>query len=167
MGWKEWATSYPDNWVVKKAANELHFVAGAIPWLLLVRFFWPTMWPLAYWGVPASQIFWLFSGFYFSHYHKFLRNAAISCNNTNVTIGMPYWGCLNVFANVIQNPFKAIINEFSGVESDDRCKVPSWSLTWPTPSRKKVSLSLVANPSLNYPQISPPMVCTFCSNFVP
>src|ERR1700683_3742273 len=39
--------------------------------------------------------------------------------------------------------------------------------TWPTPSRKKVSLSLVANPSLNYPQISTPMVCTFCSNFVP
>ena len=38
------------------------------------------------------------------------------------------------------------------------------SYTWPTPSRKKVSFSLVANPSLNYPQISPPMVCTFCSN---
>ena len=32
---------------------------------------------------------------------------------------MPYWGCLNVFANVIEKPFKAIINEFSGVESDD------------------------------------------------
>ena len=41
------------------------------------------------------------------------------------------------------------------------------SYTWPTPFRKKVSLSLVANPSLNYPQISTPMVCTFCSNFVP
>jgi 2-oxoglutarate dehydrogenase complex dehydrogenase (E1) component-like enzyme len=39
--------------------------------------------------------------------------------------------------------------------------------TWPTPSRKKVSLSLVPNPSLNYPQISPPMVHAFFSNFVP
>ena len=77
-----------------------------------------------------------------------------------------------MFANVIQKPFKAILNEFSGVESDDS---PTGDVkyhlganyTWPTPSRKKVSLSLVANPSLNYPQISPPMVHAFCSNFVP
>jgi hypothetical protein len=34
-------------------------------------------------------------------------------------------------------------------------------------SRKKVSLSLVANPSLDYPQISSPMLHAFCSNFVP
>jgi len=77
-----------------------------------------------------------------------------------------------VFANVIQKPFKAILNEFSGVESDDS---PTGDVkyhlganyTWPTLSRKKVSLSLVANPSLNYPQISPPMLHAFCSNFVP
>jgi 2-oxoglutarate dehydrogenase E1 component len=77
-----------------------------------------------------------------------------------------------VFANVIQKPFKAILNEFSGVESDDS---PTGDVkyhlganyTWPTLSRKKVSLSFVVNPSLNYPQISPPMVHAFCSNFVP
>ena len=141
MGWKEWATSYPDNWV--KKSGYLHFVAGAIPWWLLVRFFWPEMWLLGYWGVPASRIFWLFSGFYFSRYHKFLKNAAISSwNNTNVTIGMPYWGCLNVFANVIEKPFKAIINEFSGVESDDRCKVPSWCKLYLAHTIQKKSITL-------------------------
>ena len=80
-----------------------------------------------------------------------------------------------MFANVIQKPIKVILNEFSGMESDDS---PTGDVkyhlganyTWPTPSRKKVSLSLVANPSLDYldyPQISSPMLHAFCSNFIP
>jgi 2-oxoglutarate dehydrogenase complex dehydrogenase (E1) component-like enzyme len=77
-----------------------------------------------------------------------------------------------VFTNVIRKPFRVILNGFSGVESDDSATGDvkyhfGVYHTWPTPSRKKVSLSLVANPSLNYPQIGPPMVHAFCSNFVP
>jgi 2-oxoglutarate dehydrogenase E1 component len=70
----------------------------------------------------------------------------------HVTIGMPHRGRLNVLANVIRKPIEAILNEFSGVESDDS---PAGDVkyhlnanyTHPTPSGKKVSLSLVANPS--------------------
>src|ERR1700728_1817289 len=66
-----------------------------------------------------------------------------NCSFVNdVIIGMPYYGCLNVFTNVIQKPFKAILNEFSGVESNDS---PTGDVkynlganyTWPTPLRKK------------------------------
>jgi 2-oxoglutarate dehydrogenase E1 component len=70
-----------------------------------------------------------------------------------VTIGMPHRGRLNVLANVIRKPLEAILNEFSGaVKSDD---FPAGDVKYhlganyvrPTPSGKKVSLSLVANPS--------------------
>ena len=70
-----------------------------------------------------------------------------------VTIGMPHRGRLNVLANVIRKPLDAILNEFSGTtDSDD---FPAGDVKYhlganyvrPTPSGKKVSLSLVANPS--------------------
>jgi 2-oxoglutarate dehydrogenase E1 component len=66
---------------------------------------------------------------------------------------MPHRGRLNVLANVIRKPLEAILNEFSGaVNSDD---FPAGDVKYhlganyvrPTPSGKKVSLSLVANPS--------------------
>ena len=78
-----------------------------------------------------------------------------------------------MLTNVIQKHIKAILNEFSGVVSEDSptARDVKYHLganyTWPTPSRKKVSLSLVANPSLDYQQISSPMLHAFCSNFVP
>ena len=75
-----------------------------------------------------------------------------------------------MFANVIQKPIKVILNEFSEVESNDS---PTGDVkyhlganyTWPIPSGKKVSLSLVANPSLDYPNQS--SNTTFYSNFIP
>jgi 2-oxoglutarate dehydrogenase E1 component len=70
-----------------------------------------------------------------------------------VTIGMPHRGRLNVLANVIRKPLDAILNEFSGATDSDN--FPAGDVKYhlganyvrPTPSGKKVSLSLVANPS--------------------
>jgi len=70
-----------------------------------------------------------------------------------VTIGMPHRGRLNVLANVIRKPLDAILNEFSGAGDPD--DFPAGDVKYhlganyvrPTPSGKKVSLSLVANPS--------------------
>lgn len=70
-----------------------------------------------------------------------------------VTIGMPHRGRLNVLANVIRKPLDAILNEFSGAADSDN--FPAGDVKYhlganyvrPTPSGKKVSLSLVANPS--------------------
>jgi 2-oxoglutarate dehydrogenase E1 component len=65
---------------------------------------------------------------------------------------MPHRGRLNVLANVVRKPIEAILNEFMG-DSDDNW--PAGDVKYhlganyvrPTPSGKKVSLSLVANPS--------------------
>jgi 2-oxoglutarate dehydrogenase E1 component len=70
-----------------------------------------------------------------------------------VTMGMPHRGRLNVLANVIRKPLDAILNEFSGATDSDN--FPAGDVKYhlganyvrPTPSGKKVSLSLVANPS--------------------
>ncbi|KAF7967902.1 hypothetical protein HWV62_32577 [Athelia sp. TMB] len=83
---------------------------------------------------------------------KALIDRSVDHGVKDVTIGMPHRGRLNVLANVIRKPIEAILNEFSGVESDDS---PAGDVkyhlganyTRPTPSGKKVSLSLVANPS--------------------
>ncbi|KAI0035818.1 2-oxoglutarate dehydrogenase complex E1 component mitochondrial precursor [Vararia minispora EC-137] len=69
-----------------------------------------------------------------------------------VTMGMPHRGRLNVLANVIRKPIEAILNEFSGASSDDEVAGDvkyhlGANYVRPTPSGKKVSLSLVANPS--------------------
>ena len=69
-----------------------------------------------------------------------------------ISLGMPHRGRLNVLANVIRKPIEAILNEFSGDEADHW---PAGDVKYhlganyvrPTPSGKKVSLSLVANPS--------------------
>ncbi|KAF8304745.1 oxoglutarate dehydrogenase [Clavulina sp. PMI_390] len=70
-----------------------------------------------------------------------------------VTMGMPHRGRLNVLGNVIRKPIEAILNEFKGSKDDDynaggdvKYHLGA-NYVRPTPSGKKVSLSLVANPS--------------------
>ncbi|EIW81255.1 2-oxoglutarate dehydrogenase E1 component [Coniophora puteana RWD-64-598 SS2] len=83
---------------------------------------------------------------------KALIDRSVDHGVKHVTLGMPHRGRLNVLANVIRKPIEAILNEFSGSELDDS---PAGDVKYhlganyvrPTPSGKKVSLSLVANPS--------------------
>lgn len=83
---------------------------------------------------------------------KALIDRSVDHGVKHVTIGMPHRGRLNVLANVIRKPIEAILNEFSGAHADDS---PAGDVKYhlganyvrPTPSGKKVSLSLVANPS--------------------
>ena len=84
---------------------------------------------------------------------KALIDRSVEHGVKHVTIGMPHRGRLNVLANVIRKPIEAILNEFSGSTEDD--DFPAGDVKYhlganyvrPTPSGKKVSLSLVANPS--------------------
>ena len=83
---------------------------------------------------------------------KALIDRSVDHGVKHITIGMPHRGRLNVLANVIRKPIEAILNEFSGDEADPW---PAGDVKYhlganyvrPTPSGKKVSLSLVANPS--------------------
>lgn len=83
---------------------------------------------------------------------KALIDRSVDNGVKHVTIGMPHRGRLNVLANVIRKPIEAILNEFAGAQDDDS---PVGDVKYhlganyvrPTPSGKKVSLSLVANPS--------------------
>ncbi|TFK38988.1 2-oxoglutarate dehydrogenase complex E1 component mitochondrial precursor [Crucibulum laeve] len=83
---------------------------------------------------------------------KALIDRSVDHGVKHITIGMPHRGRLNVLANVIRKPIEAILNEFSGDGSDDS---PAGDVKYhlganyvrPTPSGRKVSLSLVANPS--------------------
>ncbi|KAK0221675.1 2-oxoglutarate dehydrogenase E1 component [Armillaria fumosa] len=83
---------------------------------------------------------------------KALIDRSVDHGVKHVTLGMPHRGRLNVLANVIRKPIEAILNEFSGTGDDDS---PAGDVKYhlganyvrPTPSGKKVSLSLVANPS--------------------
>ncbi|KAJ6620796.1 thiamine diphosphate-binding protein [Mycena sp. CBHHK59/15] len=83
---------------------------------------------------------------------KALIDRSVDHGVKHVTIGMPHRGRLNVLGNVIRKPIEAILNEFSGAQLDDS---PAGDVKYhlganyvrPTPSGKKVSLSLVANPS--------------------
>ncbi|KAG5221110.1 2-oxoglutarate dehydrogenase E1 component [Salix suchowensis] len=82
---------------------------------------------------------------------KALIDRSVDHGVKHVTIGMPHRGRLNVLANVIRKPIEAILNEFSGDEGDSPAGDVKYHLganyVRPTPSGKKVSLSLVANPS--------------------
>lgn len=83
---------------------------------------------------------------------KALIDRAVDHGVKSITIGMPHRGRLNVLANVIRKPIEAILNEFSGSNDDAE---PGGDVKYhlganyvrPTPSGKRVSLSLVANPS--------------------
>ncbi|KAL5482597.1 KGD1_3 [Sanghuangporus weigelae] len=84
---------------------------------------------------------------------KALIDRSVEHGIKHVTLGMPHRGRLNVLANVIRKPIEAILNEFSGTADPDDW--PAGDVKYhlganyvrPTPSGKKVSLSLVANPS--------------------
>ncbi|MCO5590270.1 hypothetical protein L7F22_044239 [Adiantum nelumboides] len=71
---------------------------------------------------------------------------------SSITIGMPHRGRLNVLANVIRRPMEGILHQFAGTEDDgegggDVKYHLGANYVRPTPSGKKVALSLVANPS--------------------
>ncbi|KAH8114578.1 2-oxoglutarate dehydrogenase complex E1 component mitochondrial precursor [Phellopilus nigrolimitatus] len=84
---------------------------------------------------------------------KALIDRSVEHGVKHVTLGMPHRGRLNVLANVIRKPIEAILNEFSGTA--DPSDWPAGDVKYhlganyvrPTPSGKRVSLSLVANPS--------------------
>ncbi|KAF8073345.1 thiamine diphosphate-binding protein [Lyophyllum atratum] len=84
---------------------------------------------------------------------KALIDRSVEHDVKHITIGMPHRGRLNVLGNVIRKPIEAILHEFSGDEHADGW--PAGDVKYhlganyirPTPSGKKVSLSLVANPS--------------------
>ncbi|KAK7469427.1 2-oxoglutarate dehydrogenase E1 component [Stygiomarasmius scandens] len=82
---------------------------------------------------------------------KALIDRSVDHGVKHITIGMPHRGRLNVLANVIRKPVEAILNEFSGAEGDEPAGDVKYHLganyVRPTPSGRKVSLSLVANPS--------------------
>jgi len=84
---------------------------------------------------------------------KALIDRSVDHGIKHVTIGMPHRGRLNVLANVIRKPIEAILNEFSGGGDSDNFQAGDVkyhlgaNYVRPTPSGKKVSLSLVANPS--------------------
>ncbi|KAF5340795.1 hypothetical protein D9611_007381 [Ephemerocybe angulata] len=82
---------------------------------------------------------------------KALIDRSVDHGVKHITMGMPHRGRLNVLANVIRKPIEAILNEFSGDEGDSPAGDVKYHLganyVRPTPSGKKVSLSLVANPS--------------------
>jgi 2-oxoglutarate dehydrogenase E1 component len=84
---------------------------------------------------------------------KALIDRAVDEGVKSVVIGMPHRGRLNVLANVIRKPVEAILNEFKETsESDaDGSGDVKYHLganyVRPTPSGKRVALSLVANPS--------------------
>ncbi|KAF8316969.1 oxoglutarate dehydrogenase [Cantharellus anzutake] len=81
---------------------------------------------------------------------KALIDRSVEHGIKSIVIGMPHRGRLNVLANVIRKPIEAILNEFTGAEEDAGGDVKyhlGANYVRPTPSGKKVALSLVANPS--------------------
>ncbi|KAG8860883.1 2-oxoglutarate dehydrogenase E1 component [Tulasnella sp. 330] len=83
---------------------------------------------------------------------KALIDRSVDQGIESIVIGMPHRGRLNVLANVIRKPIEAILNEFSGKDVDESGGGDvkyhlGANYIRPTPSGKKVSLSLVANPS--------------------
>ncbi|KAK4701567.1 hypothetical protein P7C70_g4663, partial [Phenoliferia sp. Uapishka_3] len=84
---------------------------------------------------------------------KALIDRSVDLGVKHVVIGMPHRGRLNVLANVIRKPTEAILAEFS--PSQDPNEEAAADVKYhlganyvrPTPSGKRVSLSLVANPS--------------------
>ena len=84
---------------------------------------------------------------------KALIDRSVDAGVKSIVMGMPHRGRLNVLGNVIRKPIEAILNEFAGnADKDDSGGGDvkyhlGANYVRPTPSGKKVSLSLVANPS--------------------
>lgn len=83
---------------------------------------------------------------------KSMIDRTVDYGVSSITIGMPHRGRLNVLANVIRRPIEGILHQFAGKDdgSDGGGDVKyhlGANYVRPTPSGKKVALSLVANPS--------------------
>lgn len=84
---------------------------------------------------------------------KALIDRSVEHGIKDIVIGMPHRGRLNVLSNVVRKPNESIFNEFSGTAepSDEGSGDVKYHLGMnferPTPSGKRVQLSLVANPS--------------------
>ncbi|KAK9458682.1 thiamine diphosphate-binding protein [Lipomyces oligophaga] len=84
---------------------------------------------------------------------KALIDRSVDLGITDIVIGMPHRGRLNMLSNVVRKPNESIFSEFSGTDSaeDEGSGDVKYHLGMnyrrPTPSGKTVNLSLVANPS--------------------
>lgn len=84
---------------------------------------------------------------------KALIDRSVDYGVKDIVIGMPHRGRLNVLSNVIRKPNESIFSEFGGSAepSDEGSGDVKYHLGMnferPTPSGKRVQLSLVANPS--------------------
>lgn len=83
---------------------------------------------------------------------KSLIDQSVDYGVEDIVIGMPHRGRLNMLSNVIRKPNESIFSEFYGSASFDEGSGDvkyhlGANYQRPTPSGKKVNLSLVANPS--------------------
>jgi len=84
---------------------------------------------------------------------KALIDRSVDFGVKDVVIGMPHRGRLNILSNVVRKPNESIFSEFSGSAepgdegSGDVKYHLGMNFERPTPSGKRVQLSLVANPS--------------------
>ncbi|KAI5289552.1 2-oxoglutarate dehydrogenase E1 component, partial [Ascosphaera atra] len=84
---------------------------------------------------------------------KALIDRSVEHGVQDIVIGMPHRGRLNVLSNVVRKPNESIFSEFSGMAepseegSGDVKYHLGMNFERPTPSGKRVQLSLVANPS--------------------
>lgn len=84
---------------------------------------------------------------------KALIDRSVDYGVKDIVIGMPHRGRLNVLSNVVRKPNESIFSEFGGTTeaSDEGSGDVKYHLGMnferPTPSGKRVQLSLVANPS--------------------
>jgi len=84
---------------------------------------------------------------------KALIDRSVDYGVKDIVIGMPHRGRLNVLSNVVRKPNESIFSEFGGTtEPEDEGSGDvkyhlGMNFERPTPSGKRVQLSLVANPS--------------------
>ena len=84
---------------------------------------------------------------------KALIDRSVDYGVKDIVIGMPHRGRLNVLSNVVRKPNESIFSEFGGSQepSDEGSGDVKYHLGMnferPTPSGRRVQLSLVANPS--------------------
>ncbi|KAJ5149787.1 2-oxoglutarate dehydrogenase [Penicillium atrosanguineum] len=84
---------------------------------------------------------------------KALIDRSVDYGVKDIVIGMPHRGRLNILSNVVRKPNESIFSEFAGSAepSDEGSGDVKYHLGMnferPTPSGKRVQLSLVANPS--------------------
>jgi 2-oxoglutarate dehydrogenase E1 component len=84
---------------------------------------------------------------------KALIDRSVDYGCKEIVIGMPHRGRLNVLSNVVRKPNESIFSEFAGTAdpgdegSGDVKYHLGMNFERPTPSGKRVQLSLVANPS--------------------